>query len=85
MGLVVDAGDVDAPYMSLLWKNGELVGETTSGAWGYRVGASLAIGMLRSDLAEPGTEIEVDIYGEMRTARVEPMPFWDPANERLRA
>ncbi len=84
--LTVDAGDADAPYMSTLWHDGKVVGETTSGGWGYRVGKSIALGMLRADLAEPGTKIEVDIYGERRAATVEPdQPLWDPENERLRA
>jgi dimethylglycine dehydrogenase len=84
--LVVDAGEADAPYMSTLWHDGQIVGETTSGAWGYRVGASVALGMIRADLAEPGTEIEVEIYGERRRATVQPdKPLWDPENERLRA
>ena len=84
--LKVDAGAVDAPYMSTLWHDGEVVGETTSGAWGYRVNASLALGMLRADLAVPGTQIEVDIFGDRRAAEVMPDgPVWDPKNERLRA
>ncbi len=84
--LTVDAGDADAPCMSTLWHGGEIVGETTSGGWGYRVGASIALGMLRADLAVPGTGIEVDIYGERRRAEVQPdAPLWDPGNERLRA
>ncbi|MEI2807346.1 GcvT family protein [Albidovulum sp.] len=84
--LVVDAGEADAPYMSTLWHEGRIVGETTSGAWGYRVGASLALGMLRADLAVPGTAVEVEIYGERRAAVVQADgPLWDPQNERLRA
>ncbi|MCP5073591.1 MAG: FAD-dependent oxidoreductase [Rhodobacteraceae bacterium] len=84
--LIVDAGDADAPYMSTLWHNGEIVGETTSGAWGYRVNASIALGMLRADLAVPGTEIEVEIYGHRCRAVVqEDQPLWDPQNERLKA
>ena len=84
--LTVDAGDCDAPYMSTVWHNGTIVGETTSGAWGYRVNASLALAMIRSDLAEPGTELEVDIFGQRCRATVQPDgPLWDPANERLRA
>ena len=86
MTLKVDAGDADAPYMSTLWHDDKVVGETTSGGWGYRVNASVALGMLRSDLAVPGTEIEVDIYGERCKATVQPdAPLWDPENERLRA
>ena len=84
--LIVDAGDCDAPYMSTLWHDGKVVGETTSGAWGYRVGASVALGMVRADLAEPGTELEVEIYGERHRAVVQPdQPLWDAENERIRA
>ena len=84
--LIVDAGAADAPYMSTLWHDGEVVGETTSGGWGFRVNASIAYAMLRTDLTEPGTEIEVEIYGERRRAVVQPdRPLWDPENERLRA
>ena len=84
--LVVNAGDADAPYMSTLWHNGEVVGETTSGGWGYRVDRSIALGMARADVAVPGTELEVEIYGERRKAVVhEDQPLWDPKNARLRA
>jgi len=84
--LVVDAGDADAPYMSTIWHGGEVVGETTSGAWGHRVNASIALGMVRADLAVPGTELEVEIYGSRCKAVVQQdMPLWDPENERLRA
>ncbi|MDO5757813.1 MAG: FAD-dependent oxidoreductase [Rhodobacterales bacterium] len=84
--LIVEAGEADAPYMSSLWHGGEVVGETTSGAWGYRVGASIALGMVRTDLAVPGTALEVEIYGERFAATVQPdAPLWDPQNERIRA
>ena len=34
---------------------------------------------------EPGAEFEIEILGERRTATVTPLPFYDPANERLRS
>jgi dimethylglycine dehydrogenase len=84
--LTVEAGDCDAPYMSTLWHGGKVVGETTSGNWGYRTGKSIALGMLRADLTVPGTEIEVEIYGDRFKAVVQPDgPLFDPNNERLRA
>ena len=84
--LIVEAGDSDAPYMSTLWHDGEIVGETTSGAWGYRVGASVALGMLRVDLTAPGTVLEVEIFGRLHKATVQPDgPLWDRENARLRA
>ncbi len=82
----VEAGDCDAPYMSTVWHDGEVVGETTSGGWGYRVNRSIALGMVRSGLSQPGTELEIEIYGERFPARVEKdQPLWDPGNERLRS
>ncbi len=84
--LIVDAGEHDAPYMSTLWHDGQVVGETTSGGWGYRVNKSIALGMLKTELTEPGTEVEVEIYGERYKASVqEDQPLWDPQNERIRA
>ena len=86
VSLIVEAGKCDAPYMSTLWKNNQIVGETTSGAWGYRTNSSIALGMIRSDLASAGTEIEIEIFGDRHKAIVQPEgSIWDPMNERLRA
>lgn len=84
--LTVDAGACDAHYMSMLWHNGEVVGEVTSGNWGHRVGKSVALGMVRVDLAEPGTMLDVEIFGEKFAGTVQAdEPLWDPRNERLMA
>jgi dimethylglycine dehydrogenase len=84
--LIVDAGDADAPYMSCIWSGNEIVGETTSGDWGYRIDKSIALGMVRADLAAEGTELEVEIYGKKYKAVVQKdEPLWDAANERIRA
>ncbi len=85
--LTLDApGAADAPYMSTIWAGDTVVGETTSGGWGYRVDKSIALGMLRTDLAVAGTQVEVDIYGERFAATVhDDQPLWDPENERIRA
>jgi dimethylglycine dehydrogenase len=84
--LVIDSpGECDAPYMSTLWHDGKIVGETLSGGWGHRVDKALALGMLCSDLTEPGTRVEVEIFGERFAATVQPgQAVWDPTNERLR-
>ena len=84
--LTLEAGDTDPPYMSTLWHEGRVVGETTSGGFGHRTGQCIALGMLRADLAVPGTGIEIEVFGEKRRALVQPdTPLWDPKNERLRA
>jgi dimethylglycine dehydrogenase len=84
--LRVAAGDCDPPYMASLWHEGAVVGETTSGYFGHRVGACLALGMLRADLAVPGTVVEVEIFGVRCAAEIlADAPAWDAQNERLRA
>lgn len=84
--LVVDANGYDAPYMSTVWHNDKVVGETTSGGYGYRVGKSIAFSVVQTELSEPGTELQVEIYGKRYNAIVqEDKPLWDPENERLRA
>lgn len=80
-----EPGPCDAPFMSTLWHDGKIVGETLSGGWGHRVDKSIALAMLRTDLAEPGGSIEVEIFGERFAATIHPdKPLWDPQNERLK-
>ena len=84
--LIVDADFADAPYMSPIWLGDEIVGETTSGDWGYRINKSIALGVVRADAAKPGTALEVEIYGQKCKAVVqEDAPLWDPENARIRA
>ncbi|EET46602.1 FAD-dependent oxidoreductase [Thalassobium sp. R2A62] len=84
--MIVEAGDKDAPYMSPVWMGDEIVGETTSGDWGYRVNKSIALGVVRTDASKPGTELEVEIYGTRFKAVVqEDAPLWDADNARIRA
>ncbi|SFU05972.1 dimethylglycine dehydrogenase [Pseudovibrio denitrificans] len=83
--MIVEAGDCDAPYMSTIWQGDQMVGEVTSGGWGYRINASIALGVVHADLAEPGTELTIKIYGKPHKAVVQPDgPLWDPENARLR-
>jgi len=83
---VFHADEYDAPYMSSVWLGDKIVGETTSGGWGHRTGQSIAFAMLSIELHEPGTELEIEIYGKRVKATVMPdQPLWDPTNERLRA
>ncbi|WP_306147563.1 MULTISPECIES: FAD-dependent oxidoreductase [unclassified Roseibium] len=83
---LVDSEEIDPPYMSNIWMNGSIVGETTSSAFGFRVDACVALGMVRADLAEAGTALEVEVYGQRFPVTVQPDgPLWDPQNLRLKA
>ncbi len=65
--------------------SGTIVGTTTSGGYAHHLGKSLAIGYVRSDLAEDGAEVALDILGERRRAIVRCDALYDPQNERLRS
>ncbi len=85
VSLTVHGNDHDAPYMASLRHGGQIVGEVTSGGWGHRTGASIALGTVRTDLAAPGTELEIGIFGGWFRATVHDGPHYDAGNERLRA
>lgn len=64
--------------------NGEIIGETSSAAYGYRVGRPLALGYLRLQPPE-GLAVEVDIARSLHKARVTLEPAFDPRATRMRA
>jgi dimethylglycine dehydrogenase len=83
--LLIEAGDCDAHSMANVWQDDRIVGEVTSGGWGYRIGRSIGLSILRADCARPGNRLEVEIYGQRCPALVAPEgALWDPRNERLK-
>jgi aminomethyltransferase len=55
---------------------GEQVGVVTSGTLSPSLEVGIGMAYLRSDLAEPGTGIEIDVRGKRRPARVAPKPLY---------
>jgi glycine cleavage system aminomethyltransferase T/glycine/D-amino acid oxidase-like deaminating enzyme len=64
---------------------GEVAGRVTTGGYGYTVERSIAYAYLPPDRAEPGTAIEVEIFGEWVAGEVASEPLFDPKGERIRA
>ena len=83
--LAVEAVDADAHGSEPVYADGRMVGLTTSGAYGYAVGQSIAFAYVEPDCAEPGSALEIAILGERRAARVLAEPLFDARNRRLRA
>jgi aminomethyltransferase len=52
------------------------VGEVTSGTMSPSLGLGIGMGYVRSDLAEPGTSIEIDVRGKRRAAEVRERPLY---------
>jgi dimethylglycine dehydrogenase len=83
--LVVEAKDSDAWGYNPILKDGERIGMTSSGGYGHRVEKSIALGYVRPEFAKAGTEMDVEILGRARKAKVVTMPIYDPKNERMKS
>jgi len=83
--LEVDAVDADAWGSEPLFVGDDMIGRATAGAYGHCVEKSLALAYVQPEYAAVGTEMEINILGDRRPARVIEESPWDPENERLRA
>jgi len=77
--------DADARGNEAIWRGDDLVGRATSGGYGWRLGKSLALAMVKPELGEIGTELEILILGNRYKATVIEESPYDPENARLRA
>ena len=82
---VHDVTDADALGNNAIYRDGEVIGRATGGNYGFRVGKSLALAMVRPDLAAEGTELEIRILDKLHRATVIGESPYDPDNEKLRA
>ena len=81
--LVIDDAGVDCMGDEPIWHGGAVVGWITSGGYAHWVQRSLAQGYVPAALAE-AQDLEVEILGERRPARVAPRPLFDPDGRRMR-
>ena len=78
-------GDAEAPYCAQVFDGEANVGLTTSGVWSHTLNKSVALAYVKADKATPGTKLQVNVLGTMRSATVHTEPLYDPKNQRLRA
>ena len=72
-----------------IWRNDEIVGHITSGAYGHSLGASIGLGYVHvdpKDAASAALEgvFEIEIAGTRHAADASLKPMYDPTNERIR-
>jgi 4-methylaminobutanoate oxidase (formaldehyde-forming) len=63
---------------------GEIAGRVTTGGYGYTVERSIAYAYLPPEHAEPGTRVELDIFGEWVAGELAEEPLFDPGGDRVR-
>ena len=81
----VDNTDSDCMGNEPVYLRDEVVGVTTSGAFGHAVNKSLAFAYVPPGKTAHGSEFEILVFNERRKARVIPESVWDAGNERPKA
>ena len=79
----VFTSNADATGGEPIFKDGKGIGRVTSGAYGYTVGKSLALGFVKNAIA--GDSVEVMILGIPHQATILEEPPFDPKGTLLRA
>jgi len=82
---VQGATDADVLGNNPIYSNGKVVGRATGGDFGFRLNKSLALGMVKPELAKVGQDLEIDILGKIHKASILEESPYDPENKLLRA
>jgi dimethylglycine dehydrogenase len=82
--MTVEADGADCWSNEPILLDGEVAGVVSSGGYGHVVGKSIALAYLYPDVDPTADGFAIEILGDMRPAKVEPEPLFDPKNERLR-
>ena len=82
--LEVDVDEVDARGNEPVYCKDQVVGVVTSGGYGFRSKKSLAFAYVKSDFVK-SPNLEIEIQGRKRKAKILDKVVYDPDNEKLRA
>lgn len=78
VGLVMTEPGVPRDGYKIKTPRGE--GKVTSGTKTPSLAMAIAMGYVPAADADPGTEVEIEIRGKLKKARVEPLPFYHPSH-----
>lgn len=81
---IVDADDADVVAYEPIWIDGTVQGFCTSGGYSHTTNQSVALGFVPTDQAVEGLEVEIEILGSMRPARLVTQPLFDGEDTRMR-
>ncbi|KAI0236334.1 Dimethylglycine dehydrogenase, mitochondrial [Lamellibrachia satsuma] len=68
--LTVNTSNVDPEGNETVWYNDKVVGNTTSGAYGYSVQESVAFAYVPAELSSPGQQLQVELLGNRCPATI---------------
>ena len=82
---VHDVTDADVLGNNPIYQDDKVVGRATGGDFGFRLNKSIAIGMVKPEIATTGQKLKIDILGKMHDATILDESPYDPENKLLRA
>ncbi len=68
-----------------VWVGDRLIDRIRSASYGHTIGKDIGLVYLPLDLAQPGSRVEIEVFGQRIKAEVVSTPLVDPKGERLRA
>ena len=77
--------DADVLENNPIYENGKVVGRATGGDFGFRLNKSIALGMVKPEIATTGQKLKIDILGKMHDATILDESPYDSENKLLRA
>ena len=77
--------DADVLGNNPIYDNEKVVGRATGGDFGFRINKSIALGMVKPELATTGQKLKIDILGKMHDVTILDESPYDPENKLLRA
>ena len=80
----VKAQDADVHAYEPIWLDGAVVGFCTSGGYSHHAQKSIALGFVPAERAKDGLNVEIEILGDMRKARLITTPLFDADGARMR-
>jgi aminomethyltransferase len=72
----IEGGGIPRDGNPVLGERGAVVGTVTSGTFAPSLGIGAGMAYVESALAEPGTEVEIDVRGKHRPARIASKPLY---------
>ena len=84
ISLILDADAAVPLGHEPIYQDGKIIGQTSSCAYGYRVGRPVALGHVKGAVAD-GARVQVDIARELFDATVTAGPLFDPDGARMKS
>ena len=81
----LDADGADCRGNEPIYSGERVIGLTTAGAYGHTVGKSLFFAYVEPEFEAAGSEFEILVMDDRRSATVLAEAAWDPKSERLRS